>query len=183
MSNIFHWDELEIIRKDAEILFGSSTPSRQEKEEFCDYLEFVLCAVYAYGWHDAEEIVGVVPFEDGKDTETVNTEIKGKTFRDRLLDEDKSADEVINLINTEAHRDYNSGVFDSAKGSGISGLKKTWATMLDDKVRETHRYLEGISVGLDDLFYSESGASALYPGGFGDPMEDCGCRCYLIIER
>ena len=63
MSNIFHWDELEIIRKDAEILFGGSTkPDKKQLSEWCDYLEYVLCLVYAYGWHDAEEIVGIVPF-------------------------------------------------------------------------------------------------------------------------
>ena len=55
--------------------------------------------------------------------------------------------------------------------------------MLDDKVRDTHQYLEGIEVGLDDLFYSESGASAEYPGGFGDPEEDCNCRCYVTLVR
>lgn len=182
MSNVFHWDELEIIRSEAEILFnGKQKPEKKKVEEFCDYLEFVLCLVYAYGWHDAEEIVGIVPFKDGGDTETVNLEIEGKTFRERVT-EDSSYEEVLRIIDTESHRDYNTGVYEAAEESGVPVMKR-WNTMLDDKVRETHQYLEGIEVGLDDLFYSESGASALYPGGFGDPEEDCGCRCYVTLTR
>lgn len=179
-SNVFRWDELEIIRKDAEILFGGGQkPEKKQLEQWCDYLEYVLCLVYAYGWHDAEETVGIVPFPDGKDTETVNLEIEDKTFRERIT-EDSSYEEVLRIIDTEAHRDYNTGVYDAAKGSGAN-VRKMWNTMLDDKVRETHRYLEGIEIGIDDLFYSESGASALYPGGFGDPTEDIGCRCFVTL--
>lgn len=180
-SNVFQWDELNIIRKDAEIMFGGlERPKKEDIEKFCDYLEYVLCLVYAYGWHDAEEIVGIVPFKDGDDTETVNLEIDGKTFRERIT-EDSSYEEVLRIIDTESHRDYNTAVFDAAEKSGVN-VRKMWNTMLDDKVRETHRYLEGIEIGMNDLFYSESGASALYPGGFGDPMEDIGCRCFLTLR-
>ena len=183
MSNIFHWDELEIIRKDAEILFGGSTkPDKKQLSEWCDYLEFVLCLVYAYGWHDAEEIVGVVPFTDGRDIETVDKEIEGKTFRERIT-EDSSYEEVLRIIDTESHRDYNTAVFEAAKESGVDGLKKTWNTMLDDKVRESHRFIEGVSVGLDDLFYTDNDDSALFPGGLSLPENNINCRCFVTLER
>ena len=180
MSNVFHWDELEIIRSEAEILFnGKQKPEKKKIEEFCDYLEFVLCLVYAYGWKDAEEIVGIVPFKDGEDTKVVNAEIADKTFRERIT-EDSSYEEVLRVIETEAHRDYNTGVFDAAQGSG-KNVQKMWNTMLDDKVREHHRHLEGIEVGIDDLFYTEDGDSALFPGGFSDPMNNINCRCFVTI--
>lgn len=182
MSNVFRWDELEIIRRDAEILFnGKEKPDRKQVEEFCDYLEFVLCLIYAYGWHDAEEVVGVVPFKDGRDTETVNAEIAGETFRDRVT-VDRSYEEILRIIDTESHRDYNTGVYEAAKDSGVA-VMKLWGTMLDDKVREQHRYLEGVEVGIDDLFYTEDGDSALYPGGFSDPMNNINCRCYVTLVR
>ena len=181
MSNVFHWDELEIIRKDAELLFKrAEKPSKKEVEQFCDYLEFVLCLVYAYGWHDAEEIVGIVPFKDGLDDTTVNLEIENKTFRDRITP-DKSYEEVLRVIDSESHRDYNTGVYDAAKESGKENLKKKWVTMNDDLVRDTHDYLEGMEVGLDDLFYTYTGASALFPGGFGVPEEDINCRCAIVL--
>ena len=36
---------------------------------------------------------------------------------------------------------------------------------MDDKVRETHRYLEGASVSLDEEFWTFDGDHAAYPGG------------------
>ena len=181
MSNVFHWDELDIIRKDAEILFkGREKPSKKDVDTFCDYLDFVLCLVYVYGWKDAEEIIGIVPIADGLDDKAVNLEIDGKTFRDRITP-DKTCEEVLRVIETESHRDYNAGVYDAAKESGNGNLRKKWVTMNDDRVRDTHDYLSGMEVGLDDLFYTYTGASALYPGGFGSPEEDCNCRCAITI--
>jgi hypothetical protein len=55
--------------------------------------------------------------------------------------------------------------------------------MLDDRVRETHDYLEGVRVGIDDLFYTFDGDAAYAPGGFGDPSNNVNCRCYLTLVR
>lgn len=181
-SNVFNWDELNIIREDAKILFGrQQKPSKKELEEFCDYLEFVLCLVYAYGWHDAEEIVGIVPMTDGLDDKTVNLEIDHMTFRNRLMEKEHSAEEAIRLIDTESHRDYNTAVYDAAKKSGKKGLHKTWYTMMDERVRDQHRYLHGMKVGIDDLFYTPDGDSAMYPGGFELPDNNVNCRCYVVL--
>lgn len=181
MSNIFDWDELNIIREDIRILFnGRKKPDRRKIKEFCDYLEFVLCLVYVYGWHDAEEIVGIVPFRDGADTEAVNLEIEGKTFRERIS-EDSSAEEVLRILETESTRDYSTGVTDAAQASGASGVRKRWNTMKDDKVRDQHRFLEGQEVGINDLFYTDDGDSAMFPGGFSLPENNVNCRCYVTL--
>ena len=186
MSNLFEWDELNLMREEARRVMALPQDERQkQKERYCDYLEFVLCLVYAYGWKDAEEIVGIVPFKDGLDDKTVNLDIDGETFRDRIqtqLDED-SLDGILRIIDTEAHRDYNTGVYDAGDASGISGLKKEWRTRLDDKVRDQHMYLEGVKVGLHDYFYTYDGSSALYPGGFGVPELDINCRCSIALSR
>lgn len=178
---LMQWDELNLIREEAVRLFGGRKPDKNELREFCDYLEFVLCLVYAYGWRDAEEIVGTVPFRDGADDRAVNLEIAGKTFRERVT-EDLTPDEVIRIIDTEAHRDYNTGVFDAAKASGRTDIRKTWWTMMDNRVRETHAYLEGMQVGIDDLFYTEDGDSAMFPGGFSLPENNVNCRCYVTLS-
>lgn len=183
MSNVFEWDELEIIRKDAEILFkGKEKPSQKNVDDFCDYLEFVLCLVYAYGWKDAEEIVGIVPFKDGLDDRSVNREVAGETFRDRITP-DKTYEEVLKVIDTESHRDYNTGVYEAAKESGKKNLNKKWNIVKDGKARDQHEYLDGVVVGLDDRFYTYTGESALYPGGFGTPELDINCRCWVTIEQ
>ena len=180
MSNVMQWDELTILRQDAESLFSRPDRKRKDIDRFCDYLEFVLCLIYAYGWKDAEEIVGIVPFKDGFDDKAVNLKIDGKTFRDRIT-EDTTQEEILRLIDTEAHRDYNTGVYDAAEESGKPGIRKTWKTMMDDRVRDPHFYLEGVTVGLKDEFYTYTGDSALYPGGFGVPELDINCRCYITL--
>ena len=179
-DGVLQWDELNILRKDARILF-SRKPKKDELRDFCDYLEFVLCLIYKYGWQDAEEIVGIVPFRDGLDDRTVNLEIDGKTFRDRIM-EDTTPDEIIRIIDTEAHRDYNTGVFDAADESGRTDIVKRWHTMLDDRVRDPHSYMEGMRVGLRDQFYTYTGDTTLYPGGFGVPELDINCRCWVTLE-
>ena len=180
MSNIMEWDELNIIRQSAVAFFGRKR-KRAEIDHFCDYLDFVLCLVYAYGWRDAEEIVGTVPLPDGSDDKAVNDQIDGKTFRDRVT-EDTTPEEILRIIDTEAHRDYNTGVFDAAVASGRTDIRKRWNTMMDDRVRDPHFYLEGMTVGLNDAFYTYTGDSAMYPGGFGVPELDINCRCYITLQ-
>ena len=183
MSKVFQWDELEIMRKSAEQLFATGRkPDKKKVEEFCDALEFVLCLIYAYGWKDAEEIIGIVPMKDRLDDTAVNLEIKGETFRDRIT-ADSTYEEVLRVIDTEAHRDYNTGVYDAAAESGNDGLSKMWVTMNDDRVRDTHEYLEGTVVGLNDRFYTYDGDSALYPGGFDDPRNNVNCRCGISLVK
>lgn len=182
-SNVFRWDELDILRKDAELyVISGAIKDSEKRKEFCDYFEWVMDLIYAYGWHDAEEIVGIVPFKDGLDDKAVNHLIDGKTFRDRITADSTYLD-ILRIIDTEAHWNYNTGVYDASVNSGVPGLKKRWNTMLDDRVRDTHDYMEGMVVGLHDLFYTYTGDSTMYPGGFGVPEEDINCRCWVTIER
>ena len=177
---LFEWDELNLIRKEAQLLWSGKPPDRKKREEFCDWLEFVLCHVYAWGWQGVEDVLGRINVMWNGDLETVNMEIAGQTFRDRILNED-TAEEILRVIDTEAHRDYNAGTYNAAKASGKSGLRKRWNTRLDDRVRDQHSYMEGMTVGLDDYFYTYTGDSTLYPGGFGVPELDVNCRCSISI--
>jgi len=180
MSNLMQWDELNLIREYAASFF-SRKQDKKSRDRFCDYLDYVLCLIYLYGWHDAEQIIGIVPFVDGLDDKTVNQVIGGKTFRGRIT-ADTTPEDIIRLIDTEAHRDYNAGVFGAAVASGKAGISKRWHTMADNRVRDPHAYMEGMKVGLNDEFYTYTGDHTLYPGGFGVPELDCGCRCYVTLE-
>lgn len=72
----------------------------------------------------------------------------------------------------------------SEEGTAYDGspLAKTWVTMMDEKVRDTHQYLEGMTVPLDDEFYTYDGDHAQAPGGFTAAQNNCGCRCQLDIS-
>ena len=188
MPSLMKWDELEILTEDAKRFVQEARqkkPSEKAIKGFCDYMEFVLCLIYDYGWKDAEQIVGIVPFKDGLDDKAVNLEIKGETFRQRMEEQiaELSEDGVQRIIETEAHRDYNTGVYDAAKQSGKPGIQKQWHTMMDGRVRETHDYLEGMTVGIDDRFYTFDGDSALAPGGFTNPDNNVRCRCWITLTK
>ena len=86
------------------------------------------------------------------------------------------------IARTEGHRiqqeaTYNLQVKAKEKGAKIF---KQWDSTLDMKTRPTHRELDGQIIGVNDYFHSSGGGKALYPGGFGDPKEDCNCRCCLV---
>ena len=186
-ATMMNWDELNLLRSSATTLLQNYRKSKDKKEvkEWCDYMGFVLCLIYAYGWKDAEEIVGIVPFKDGLDDKAVNLEIKGETYRDRILaqlDED-SLEGILRIIDTEAHRDYNTGVYDAGVKSGVTGLRKQWQTMMDDRVRDTHSYLQSMIVGMDDKFYTYDGDSARFPGDFEMPENNVNCRCGISLVR
>ena len=185
-TTLMRWDELNLLRESVETLLRDyrRTKDPQKVDRWCDYMEYVLCLIYDYGWKDAEQIVGIVPFKDDSDDKAVNLEINGETFRERIrtqLEED-SAEGILRIIDTEAHRDYNTAVYDAGKQSGAK-VRKCWNTMMDDRVRDEHLYLEGVTVGIDDYFYTDTGDYALYPGGFGVPELDINCRCFVTLVR
>ena len=186
-ATMMNWDELNLLRSSAVTLLQNyrSSKDKQEVRRWCDYMEFVLCLIYAYGWKDAEEIVGIVPFKDGLDNKSVNLEINGETYRERILAQldENSIEGILRIIDTEAHRDYNTGVYDAGKKSGVPGLKKQWQTMMDGKVRETHSYLQSTIVGIDDRFYTFDGDSARFPGDFSLPENNVNCRCGISLVR
>ena len=68
--------------------------------------------------------------------------------------------------------------YHAAKAKGAD-IVKQWDATLDGATRDTHRMLDGQVRELDEDF-TVLGASAPYPGGFGDPAEDCNCRCCML---
>lgn len=93
-----------------------------------------------------------------------------------------SKNRTLNIARTEGHRiqqeaTYNLQIRAVQKGAKIF---KQWDSTLDKKTRHTHRELDGQMIGVNDYFHSSGGGKALYPGGFGDPKEDCNCRCCLV---
>ena len=53
--------------------------------------------------------------------------------------------------------------------------------MLDGKTRPTHRKLDGQIREVDEPFEMD-GKKAMFPGDFGDPAEDCNCRCASLTR-
>ena len=93
----------------------------------------------------------------------------------------KAYNNAMRIVRTEGHRIQVQSAMDAqqvAKDHGAD-IVKQWDATLDDRTRETHRMLDGQIRELDELF-EVGGLQADAPGMFGDPAEDCNCRCALL---
>lgn len=87
------------------------------------------------------------------------------------------------IVQTETHRIKQASAFDAqvkAKGKGADVVKQ-WNSTLDGETRKTHRKLDGQIREVDEPFEMD-GQKAMYPGDFGDPAEDCNCRCVSLTR-
>lgn len=87
------------------------------------------------------------------------------------------------IVRTEGHRIQQASTEDArqvAKSKGADVVKQ-WDATLDGDTRPTHRRLDGQIRETDELFEMD-GKKAKYPGEFGDPAEDCNCRCLALTR-
>ena len=114
-------------------------------------------------------------------SQSVNAAV-GKTESKGTADAARSiAEDLVRIVDTESHRIANEAALNTAGKAGAT--KKKWVTMLDDKVRDTHIYLEGQTVPYDADFYTYDGDHARAPGLFALPENNINCRCELIFEK
>ena len=107
----------------------------------------------------------------------LNLVIAGKTYIQRIRD----GSDIEVLTDTEWHRMYNTGMYDAAQGT--PGVMKTWVTMEDDRVRDTHYYLEGMTIPFDAEFFTYDGDHGRFPGDFQTAENNTNCRCILTLSR
>jgi hypothetical protein len=90
---------------------------------------------------------------------------------------------AIRISRTEGHRIQQKSALDAQMAAKESGadIVKQWCATLDEVTRETHQQLDGQIREVDEYF-EIGGRHVAYPGGFGDPAEDCNCRC-CILQR
>ena len=93
----------------------------------------------------------------------------------------KAYNRAMTIARTEGHRIQIQSADHAqhkAKEKGADVVKQ-WDSTLDGKTRPHHRELDGQIRELDEPF-EVGGTEVMYPGGFGDPAEDCNCRCALL---
>ena len=87
------------------------------------------------------------------------------------------------ITRTESHRIQQEAAYDSsleAKAHKADAVNQ-WCAVLDGRTRDSHRRLDGQIREVGEAFEID-GRMAKYPGGFGDPAEDCSCRCVLLTR-
>lgn len=184
MGSVLPFDEInKLMSESAKETENSDTKARARK--IADDLLSILILSYKYGVSEVEKALNV-DVEDDIDEmyEIIFCKIDGKTFEDRVEDhiEEEAQGRLKNLAESEAHRVFEAAGFNTARKAEKQGrhIGKYWDTMQDLRVRETHVYLQGAVVGLNEEFYTFDGDHAMYPGGFQNVENNAGCRCHVI---
>lgn len=87
------------------------------------------------------------------------------------------------IVRTEGHRIQQASTEDARQAAKAKGadVVKQWDASLDGKTRPLHRALDGQIRETDEPF-EVNGIKAMYPGAFGDPSQDCNCRCVALTR-
>ena len=161
--------------------------SRQDCEDILDELLDLYLLCYADGATATNTELGtaVMPSLDAMDA-AVYASIAGETWRDRVLKYYESGGtlyDIRRIAETDATRIYNQGAIDAVRANGASGVNKRWQTMMDDRVRDTHSYLQSMEVPFDEDFWTYDGDHAPAPGMFERPENNINCRCIVEVIR
>ena len=187
MTSILPFDELNAFIERLRTRYADGQlpqGNKAEEEDIIDELLDLFLLAYAMGNSVTNGNLSsdYTPSVD-EVMEVVDAKVAGKTWRERVEDyfaNGGSVDDLVRIAETEAHRDANTAALDTARKAGAK--TKTWVTMGDEKVRDPHQYLDGVTIGIDDEFITYDGGHAKAPGLFGIPELDINCRCILTFK-
>ena len=189
MASVLPFDELNRFTLKLQSMFPMGTlPTKKEDPEAYEDILDEMFDLFLLAYATGNSVTNMNLDFDWEPTvddaaRTVNKRIAGKTWRERVDDyftDDGTVDDLIRIAETETHRDANTAALDTAKKAGAKN--KTWITMADEKVRDTHSYLELETVGIDEEFYTFDGDHASAPGLFELPQNNINCRCELLFS-
>ena len=185
MASVLPIDELNTLETRLTQQFAGGLPtSRKEQEDIIDELLDLFLLAYAMGNSITNNSLmsDYAPSVD-EVMKVVNEKVAGKTWKERVeeyFDNGGTGADIVRIADTEAHRIANTAAFETAKQAGAKS--KTWVTMADERVRDTHQYLEMETVGIDEDFYTYDGDHAPAPGLFELAENNVNCRCELIFS-
>lgn len=87
------------------------------------------------------------------------------------------------IVRTEGHRIQQASTEDARQAAKAKGadVVKQWDASLDGKTRPLHRALDGQIRETNEPFEA-NGIKVNIPGAFGDPSQDCNCRCVALTR-
>lgn len=186
MPSILPFDELNSVADDirTKIAKTDGKIAKEDEEDIIDELLDLFLLAYATGNGVTNDNLSSSwkPTVD-EVMDTVDAKVAGKTWEERVreyAENGGTADDIVRIAETETHRIANEAALNTARKAGATS--KTWQTMMDDRVRETHDYLLGVTVGINDDFITFDGDSAPAPGMFSLAENNVNCRCELIFS-
>jgi len=162
--------------------------SKKDRDEIIDELEDLFLLAYANGALATNTELGtdIIPPLDVM-TAALDKVVADKTWRQRVEEYYENGGteyDIRRIAETDATRIYNQGALDAVVVNGATGsAMKRWQTMMDDRVRDTHDYLESMTVPFNTDFYTYDGDHAPAPGMFQLPENNINCRCIIEVIR
>lgn len=181
MNNLMPFDEINALKE--YLIAIEKNGKRINPDEAADLLEDLLIVSYVDGVDAVNEAFGIKAKPDSAKLDaSIRKKVGDDTAEGRVRKYAESGDiqSIIRVIETDSHRVYNAGAYDTASSNGVKAMKK-WVTARDDKVRDTHDYLEGVSVPLESDFYTYDSDHAPYPGAFEKAENNVNCRCGIDL--
>jgi hypothetical protein len=201
MDRLMPEDELSVVRQEIDADFAMPIEERRKrKADRIDEILELLILSYVYGNEAANDMLfgsefleslgfdedRPIPVEVDSLNEAVYKRVADKNWEQRITEyydsETGTADDVYRVVDTDSHRVYNDAILNVGERSDGT-VWKTWETMLDDRVRDTHEYLQSMRVPINSRFWTFDGDSARYPGDFADPQNNVNCRCRIRLSR
>jgi uncharacterized protein YuzE len=183
------FDELNVL---ASVIYAEAQSNESDREAVIKKVtQDVTNLLYLFAKDGQDSLARMLNYQAVLDEEEVEDliflEIDGKTVADRVADHIRASDigALGTLLESEAFRVYEGAKYQSARHTEADTGKpvfKTWDTMKDERVRDTHDYLEGQSVPISEYFVTFDGDSALYPHGFNNAENNVNCRCVLTYS-
>lgn len=194
MDRLPPFEQLETLRTELESDFaGGMDQRKRNKQRRIDEILEMLIIAYMFGNESGNTMlygdIGTddlpIPIQVGAMNDSVFRKIADKTWEQRvneyLDNETGTVDDIIRVVDTDTNRIYNDAILDVGERADGS-VMKTWETMMDEKVRDTHDYLQSMTVPIDRRFYTFDGDSARYPGDFTLPQNNVSCRCRISLS-
>lgn len=159
------------------------------EEDILDFIIDLYILSYLNGIHDGNDDLGTdIEADTGKMREALYKKISGKDFKDRIDEYSRTEDinAILKATETDMTRIYNTAVNDLAEQAEEAdeiSAERVWATMEDDKVRDTHSFLSGLTPEADGYFYTFDGDRARFPGDFENAANNVNCRCFIKLRR
>lgn len=181
MTRILPLDELNVLKSEYEAYGDTPIADIFSLADIVDDLLDLFMLAVANGVASINKKFGADYQPSGEQIEdVVYRKIDGKDWQDRVIDwyvNNGTGSDIVRIAETESHRIGNEIAYQGAVKAGATSKK--WICQLLPTSRDTHIYLNGTTVGINDYFYSYRGGKTLYPGQFGEADEDINCLCEL----
>ena len=174
---LFPWDDINNIETKI-VELPKNADGSVDPEECADIILDYLIYCYVMGRDNIDETLRI----DAREMkDTIYRKIAGEDFEQRVRRWATQGEiyGLLTVLHTETQRVFNESMHHFAKRKGYS--MKIWNTMEDDRVRDSHLYLQDMEVPIGSMFYTYDGDGAEFPGDFNLPQNNVNCRCYLTF--